>query len=114
MKEQYQKEISQIHVPAQLLAKTKLAMQEEEKRLAEETKQTGKIVPFKRISMVAAAAVLLLLVLPAASGLLGQSAIEEQQTQLHLAQKEEIELQTIEAEQSWFDEIMDKIKEIFD
>ena len=126
MKEQYQKEISQIHVPAQLLEKTKLAMQEEEKRLAAETKQTdetvngemrlskkGKMVPFRRLSVVAAA-ILLLLVVPATSGILKQSAKEEQQKQLYLAQKEEIELQTIETEQSWLDEIVDKIKEIFD
>lgn len=127
MKEQYQKEISQIHVPAKLLEKTKLAMQEEEKRLAAETKQTdnsingekslskkGKLVPFRRMSVVAAAAILLLLVVPATSGILKQSAKEEQQKQLYLAQKEEIELQTIEMEQSWLDEIVDKIKEIFD
>ncbi len=114
MKEQYQKEISQIHVPAELLAKTKLAMQEEKKRLSAETKQTGKVIPFRRISVAAAAAILLLLVVPAASGMLKQGTIEEQQVQLHLAQKEEIELQTIEAEQSWFEEIVDKLKEIFD
>lgn len=41
MKEQYQKEISQIHVPKELLEKTKQAMKEEEQALSRE-KKAGK------------------------------------------------------------------------
>ena len=63
MKEQYQKEISQIHVPKELLEKTKQAMKEEEQTLSRE-KKTGKVILFKRISMVAAAAILLLVMIP--------------------------------------------------
>ena len=63
MKEQYQKEISQIHVPKELLEKTKQAMKEEEQTLSRE-KKTGKVIPFKKISMVAAAAILLLVMIP--------------------------------------------------
>ena len=63
MKEQYQKEVSQIHVPKELLEKTKQAMKEEEQTLSRE-KKTGKVIPFKKISMVAAAAILLLVMIP--------------------------------------------------
>lgn len=64
MKEQYQKEISQIHVPKELLEKTKQAMKEEEQTLSRERK-TEKVLSFGRISLVAAAAVLLLVMIPA-------------------------------------------------
>lgn len=63
MKEQYQKEVSQIHVPKELLEKTKQAMKEEEQTLSRK-KMTGKVIPFKKISMVAAAAILLLVMIP--------------------------------------------------
>ena len=46
MKEQYQKEVSQIHVPKELLEKTKQAMKEEEQTLSRK-KMTGKVIPFK-------------------------------------------------------------------
>ena len=64
MKEQYQKEVSQIHVPKELLEKTKQAMKEEEQTLSRK-KMTGKVIPFKKISMVVAAAILLLVMIPA-------------------------------------------------
>ena len=64
MKEQYQKEVSQIHVPKELLEKTKQAMKEEEQTLSRK-KMTGKVIPFKKISMVVAAAFLLLVMIPA-------------------------------------------------
>ena len=63
MKEQYQKEVSQIHVPKELLEKTKQAMKEEEQTLSRK-KMTGKVIPFKKISMVVAAAILLLVMIP--------------------------------------------------
>ena len=63
MKEQYQKEFSQIHVPKELLEKTKQAMKEEEQTLSRK-KMTGKVIPFKKISMVVAAAILLLVMIP--------------------------------------------------
>lgn len=69
MKEQYQKEVSQIHVPEELLKKTKQAMKEEEKALARE-KKTGKTILFKRISL-AAAAVLLLVLIPTGMSFFG-------------------------------------------
>lgn len=65
MKEQYQKEVSQIHVPKELLEKTKQAMKEEEERL--EKQNETKRIPFSRISLAAAAAVLLLIVIPVVS-----------------------------------------------
>ena len=100
MKEQYQKEISQIHVPAELLEKTKIAMKAEEKRLAAEPKQEEvsakkKVVYFVRVSMAAAAAVLLLLVVPAASNLL-KSEETVQDTKLHLSGQKEVELHQIQ------------------
>lgn len=66
MKEQYQKEVSQIHVPEELLEKTRKAMKEEEESLLQ--KRVAKIpVPFFRISLAAAAvAVLLLIIVPVA------------------------------------------------
>ena len=63
MKERYQKEVSQIHVPKELLEKTKQAMKEEEQTLSRK-KMTGKVIPFKKISMVVAAAILLLVMIP--------------------------------------------------
>lgn len=132
MREQYQKEISQIHVPAELLEKTKLAMKAEKERILAETRQTeerqaeqvsltedktekkGKVVPFRRLSMVAAAVILLLVAVPAVSGAMKESSVDGQDTQLYLAQKEEVELHTIEQEENWFEELVEKIKAFFD
>ena len=52
MKEQYQKEVLQIHVPKELLEKTKQAMKEEEERISGK-KKAGKVIPFGKISMAA-------------------------------------------------------------
>lgn len=85
MKEQYQKEVSQIHVPKELLEKTKRAMKEEEGNLAKQ-KKAGKRIPFRTLSMAAAAAILLLVMIPA--GMLffsGRSQSErDRQVQLQL------------------------------
>ena len=64
MKEQYQKEFSQIHVPKELLEKTKQAMKEEEETFSRK-KMAGKVIPIKKISLVAAVAFLLLVMIPA-------------------------------------------------
>lgn len=68
MKEQYRKEVSQIHVPNDLLMRTKQAMKEEEVRLQKE-KQKAKLVPF-RVAAVAAAVIVLFLAYPAVTSLL--------------------------------------------
>lgn len=85
MKEQYQKEISQIHVPKELLEKTKQAMKEEEQALSRE-KKAGKRIPFGRISMVAAAALLLLVMIPSGISFLSgrDQSKNNGQTQLQL------------------------------
>ncbi len=116
MKEQYQKEISQIHVPKEILEKTKQAMKEEEEK--SHSKKSGKIVSFSRIS-VAAAAVLLLIMIPAATSNPGKGATDagaasEKNVQMHLSEKPEAELQAITKDKNWFEELIDTIKEFFD
>ena len=64
MKEQYLQEMQKIHVPASLMEKTKKAMKEEEQRL-KSMESKKKVVPFGKISLAAAAAVILLLFVPA-------------------------------------------------
>lgn len=114
MKEQYQKEISQIHVPTEILEKTKQAMKEE--RISSE--KSAKILTFPRIS-VAAAAVLLLIMIPAATRGLDESAMDagaasEESVQMHLSEQPEVELQAITQDKNWFEELIDTIKEFFD
>lgn len=116
MKEQYQKEISQIHVPKEILEKTKQAMKEEEEK--EHPEKTGRILTFPRIS-VAAAAVLLLIMIPAATsnpgkGVTDAGAASEHSVQMHLSEKPEAELQAITKDKNWFEELIDTIKEFFD
>lgn len=112
MKEQYQKEISQIHVPTELLEKTKQAMKEEEEKAS--SKPSEKIIPFRRVS-VAAAAIILLVLIPAASGILKDTdSSDKADVQMHLSKQEEIELQTIKQEKNWLEELVDTIKEFFD
>ena len=67
MKELYQKEVSQIHVPAALLEKTKAAMREEQEK--SELPKKSKVVSFKVISIAAAAAVSLFAISEAVSRL---------------------------------------------
>ena len=112
MKELYQKEVSQIHVPAALLEKTTAAMREDQ-QTAELPKQS-KVVSFKVISIAAAAAVLLLVALPAASGSMRSSEAESADMQMHLSGQTEIQMQAIEPEKSWIEEIIENIKDFFD
>lgn len=120
MKEQYQKEVSQIHVPKELLEKTKQAMKEEELILAEQ-ENAKKVIPFGRISM-AAAAVVLLVCVPVASDLLKnkEEQIPSQNIQMHLGEQEEMEIKQIEPEKestedkNLIEKIVDKIEKIFD
>ncbi len=127
MKEQYQKELSQVHVPAELLAKTKLAMKEAEKKEAEKKAEgeeavkleKRKIFTFPKVSMVAVAAVLLLIVLPVSSEFVKGSSQTEQEMQLHLSGPNEIEMQQITQGEdgdgkNWFEKLVDKIEEIFE
>lgn len=128
MKEQYRQEMQRIHVPESLLEKTKLAMKEEEQRI-KSMESERKAIPFSKISVAAAAAVLLLVLIPAveggrfgtAEGKFGAS--EEgtiQQGQIYLAGKEESEIIRIEDEEeqtgigAWLKELIDKIGELFE
>lgn len=112
MKEQYQKEISQIHVPAELLEKTKAAMREEQEK--GNSSKKSRVIPFKVISIAAAAAVLLLIAVPAASGNMRSGEAESADMQMHLSGQTEIQMQAIEPEKSWIEEIVDTIKDFFD
>ncbi len=105
MKEQYQKEISQIHVPVELLEKTKLAMQEE---------KSGKVISFKRISIIAAAAVVLLVVAPMTSYILYDNGKDMDKTQMYLGEQEDKELHAISPQKSWIEELVDTIKDFLD
>lgn len=111
MREEYQKEISQIHAPRELIEKTKQAMQEEEER---QSKQKGKVVAFPKISL-AVAAILLLIIIPTAS-LSNQRAETEpsKNMQMHLGGKEDMEFEKIEQDKNWFEELIDAIKDFFD
>ncbi len=122
MKKQYQKELSQVHVPAELLAKTKQAMKEAEKKAEGEEAvklEKRKIFTFPKVSMVAVAAVLLLIVLPVSSEFLKESSQTEQEIQLHLSGPNEIEMQQITQgedgdDKNWFEKLVDKIEEFFE
>ena len=69
MKEQYQRAVSQIHVPNELLLKTKRAMKEEEERLDGQNRK-GKVIPFRLISLAAAAVLAVVISIPIVSGLI--------------------------------------------
>ena len=122
MKEQYQKEVSQIHVPKELLEKTKQAMKKEEEILAGQEK-SKKVIPCGRISIVAAAAVLLFVCVPVASGLFKskENQASFQNTQMYLGGQEEVEIKQINPDKdeaiedkNWIEKIVDKLEEIFD
>jgi len=119
MKEQYLQEMQKIHVPASLMEKTKQAMKEEENRLGLRV-SAKKTVPFGKISVAAAAAVIFLLIVPA---VFGREFITQEgntrQEQIYLAGKEEVEIVRIEAEEEeaglreWLTELVEKIGELF-
>lgn len=120
MKEQYRQEMQRIHVPESLIEKTKLAMKEEEQRIKDERGQK-KVVPFGKISVAAAAAVLLLVLIPSVTtgGKYGGTE-NVSQGQFYLAAKEEAEIVKIEPEETeagfgaWLKEVIDKIGELFE
>lgn len=115
MREQYQNELSQIHVPAELLEKTKQAMKEEQEKLDFEEKKQGKVISFPKVSAVAAAAVVLLLVVPVASDRLNNSDRQEgKNMQMHLGEQEKPETMKIEQDKNWIEEILDAIKDFFE
>jgi len=68
---------------------------------------------------VAAAAVLLLIMIPAATqgknwnNQKSDMAVEDS-VQMHLSEKPEAELQAITKDKNWFEELIDTIKEFFD
>ena len=111
MKEQYQKEISRIHVPAELLEKTKQEMREEQAKM--ELPKAGKVISFKRLSIVAAAAVLLLVVTPMVSEFLVDNGQGNTDMQRYLGEQEEQELEKITPQKSWIEELVDTIKDFF-
>ncbi len=121
MKEQYRQEMQKIHVPESLLEKTKLAMKAEEQKIKIE-KEEKKIIPFGKISVLAVAAVLMLVLIPTVAGdeagmFKGDSM---QQGQVYLSAKEDVEIVKIEAEEeetgfkAWLEGMLEKIEELFD
>lgn len=84
MKEQYQKEVSQIHVPQELLERTKQAMKEEEESPSRRQKRKGPAAS-GRISLAAAAAVFLFVVIPAAAYFCSADEQTDQETQIYLS-----------------------------
>jgi len=84
MKEQYQRALSQIHVPNELLLRTKQAMKEEEQRLGAHAGRT-KVFSFCVVS-VAAAVLAIVLVIPFASAFLKEGNSEVlKEPGMHLA-----------------------------
>ncbi len=86
MKEQYQKEVSQIHVPDELLIRTKQAMKEE-MRLQKEKKK-AKILSFRALSVAAAVLVLMIIYPVAAPHLNLNVKQEEKKPQIQLSEHE--------------------------
>lgn len=91
IKEEYQKEISQIHAPKQLLEETRRAMKEEEKRLAQQRKGK-KVFLFKRVLPAVAAAVLVLSASAAVIYFKGDETSMEQEIPVQLGGKQAPEI----------------------
>lgn len=99
MKEQYQREIAQIHVPTELLKKTKQAMQAEESRLRQSNVQS-KVHSFRTLTLAAAAVLLVLLVYPTATSFLRSKNKEEMQTpQMQGVQAQEMQQAQVQESQ---------------
>ena len=99
MKEQYQREIAQIHVPTELLKKTKQAMQAEESRLRQSNVQS-KVCSFRTLTLAVAAVLLVLLVYPTATSFFKGENKEEMQTpQMQGAQTQEMQKAQVQAPQ---------------
>ena len=93
MKEQYQRAVSQIRVPSELLIKTKRAMKAEEQRLGNQAGR-AKVISFRVVS-AAAAIIALVLVIPFASGLIkpeSDKVIKEPGMQLGGTMRPEMEM----------------------
>ena len=95
IKEQYQKEISQIHAPEQLLEKTKEAMKEEESRLSQQRKSKS-LFPLGKVLPAVAAAALLLAFSASFIYLKDDKTSVEQEIPLQLSGKQEPEIGKIE------------------
>lgn len=99
MKEQYQREIAQIHVPTELLKKTKQAMQAEESRLRQSNVQS-KVCSFRTLTLAVAAVLLVLLVYPTATSFFKGENKEEMQTpQMQGAQTQEMQKAQVQESQ---------------
>lgn len=114
MKEQYQQEVSQIHVPSELLDRTRRAMKQEEERLKVQQSR-GKVVYLMKT--VGAAAVVLVAVTAVALGFEDHHR-EQTGIGMQLSGKEEVQIQSIEREHTTgieeiVDSILDKIHNFF-
>lgn len=112
MIEQYQREISQIHVPTELLEKTKLAMREEEEK--SRLGKSGKILTFPRIAVAAAVLVLVMIPVVGNSRDKGNVNVSEGSPQKYLSEHQEVELQTIKKDKNWLEELIDMIQDLFE
>ena len=96
MKEQYQKEAAKIHVPAELLQKTKQAMREEEEKQRKSGKR-GKIILFRSLTAAAAAIILLAVGYPALSSFFQvKSGEDNRNVQIQLAEQKPAGMDKIE------------------
>ena len=115
MKERYQQEVSQIHVPSELLDRTRRAMLQEEERLKVQQSH-GKVIYLMKA--VGAAAVVLVAVTAVALGF-GDNRNEQTGIGMQLSGKEEVQIQSIEREhssgiQGFIQDIVDKIEDFFE
>lgn len=114
MKEQYQKEISQIHVPGELLDRTRRAMVQEEERLKVQQSHDKVIYMMKAVG---AAAVVLVSVTAVVLGF-GSHNDEQTGIGMQLSGKEDVQLQSIERNQhvgigEIAESILEKIEDFF-
>lgn len=114
MKEQYQEEISQIHVPGELLDRTRRAMVQEEERLKAQQSHDKVIYMMKAVG---AAAVVLVSVMAVVLGF-GSHNDEQTGIGMQLSGKEDVQLQSIERNQhvgieEIAENILEKIEDFF-
>lgn len=114
MKEQYQKEMSQIHVPGELLDRTRRGMVREEERLKVQQSHDKVIYLTKAVG---AAAVVFVSVTAVVLGF-GRHNDEQTGMGMQLSGKEEVQLQSIERNQhvgieEIAESILEKIEDFF-